>query len=65
MREIIEQVGPHEFEAHTMLVPGEGTVYRRVRTVFENNDAVVEAPCPRCSMDNPTDYLVPGFIPPA
>jgi hypothetical protein len=66
MREVIEQVGPHEFESQGMIVPGDGTVYRRVRTVFESADAVVEAPCPECSADEETsDWLLPGFIPPA
>jgi hypothetical protein len=65
VREIIEQVGPHEFEAHTMLIPGDGTIYRRLRTTFDTADAVVEAPCPECSADDPTDWLIPGFVPPA
>lgn len=69
MREVIEQIGPHRFEARAMIVPGDSTVYRRVRAAFETPDAVVEAPCPECG-DCPADedtaeWLLPGFIPPA
>ncbi|MFL6145482.1 MAG: hypothetical protein ACJ72N_26930 [Labedaea sp.] len=64
MREVIEQVGEHEFESHGLIVPGDGTIYRRVRTVFEAADAVVEAPCPECSETETGDWLVDGFIPP-
>jgi hypothetical protein len=68
MREVIEQVGPHRFEVHAMIVPGDGTVYRRIRAAFETSDAVVEAPCPECGGcvdEETTESLVPGFIPPA
>jgi hypothetical protein len=64
MREIIEQVGPHVFEARAMIIPGEGTVFRRVQAVFESADAVVEAPCPDCA-DSETPEWLPAFIPPA
>jgi hypothetical protein len=65
MREVIEQVGPHEFVSMAMIVPGDGTVYRRVRTLFDPVDAVVEAPCPECSEADPPDWMLPGFVPPA
>jgi hypothetical protein len=65
MREVIEQVGPNEFESRAMVVPGDGTVYRRVQAVFESNDAVVETPCPECGADEETAEWLPGLVPPA
>ena len=65
MREVIEQVGPHEFESRAMVVPGDGTVYRRVQAVFESRDAVVESPCPECGEDEETAEWLPGLVPPA
>lgn len=72
MREVIEQVGPHQFTVRTMIVPGDGTVYRRVRAAFETPDVVVEVPCPECAdcldesdEEEIAEWLLPGFIPPA
>jgi hypothetical protein len=64
IREVIEQVGPHEFNTHSMVIPGDGTVYHRVRAVFEPADAVVEAPCPGCSDSGDPGWLT-GFAMPA
>jgi len=64
IREVVEQVGPHEFEMHSMVVPGDGTVYHRVRAVFEPADAVVEAPCPGCGDSDAPGWLT-GFAMPA
>lgn len=70
MREVIEQVDAHKFEVRTMILPGDGTIYRRVRTSFESADAVVEAPCPDCADDfdgaerDAPEWLLPGFVPP-
>ncbi|HEU5471380.1 MAG TPA: hypothetical protein VFV67_12060 [Actinophytocola sp.] len=71
MREVVEQVDTHRFEVRAMIIPGDGTVYRRVRAAFESADAVVEAPCPDCcpedaeSTEDTPEWLLPGFIPPA
>jgi hypothetical protein len=68
MREIIEQVGPHRFASSSMIISGEGIVYRRIQATFESPDAVVEFPCPHCHTcgdDDTVDWLLPGFIPPA
>jgi hypothetical protein len=50
MREVVEQVATHRFEVRAMIVPGDGTVFRRVRASFETADVVVEIPCPDCSV---------------
>jgi hypothetical protein len=67
MREVIEQVGPHRFESHPLVLAGEGTIYRRVRA-FDSGDAVVEIPCPDCDDcgdGESATWLLPGLIPPA
>jgi hypothetical protein len=63
MRETIEQVGPHEFTAHAMLIADAGTVYRRVRAAFDATDAVVETTCPLCGETDDPGWL-PGLHPP-
>jgi hypothetical protein len=67
MREVIEQVGPHRFESRSMIVSGEGTVFRRIQATYESPDAVVELPCPHCHScddDDTVEWLLPGLIPP-
>lgn len=64
MREVVEQVGPHRFETRSMVVPGDGRVYQRVRAAFELADVIVESPCPVCG-DSETPGWIPGFQPPA
>ncbi|HET9142431.1 hypothetical protein [Actinophytocola sp.] len=49
MREVVEQVDTHQFEVRAMIVPGDGTVYRRIRASFEVPDVIVEIPCPDCA----------------
>jgi hypothetical protein len=63
MRETIEQVGPHEYTAHTMIVADAGTIYRRVRAAFETSDAVIELFCPLCGESENPGWL-PGLLPP-
>jgi hypothetical protein len=63
MRETIEQVSDHEYTSHTMLVADAGTVYRRVRAIFDGVDAVVEVMCPICGESEDPGWL-PGFHPP-
>jgi hypothetical protein len=53
MREVVEQVATHRFEVRAMIVPGDGTVFRRVRASFETADVVVEIPCPDCAVRRP------------
>jgi hypothetical protein len=63
MREVIEQVGPHEFVIRTMIIPGEGTIFRRVQAGFDPSDAIVESPCPDCGSSDTPEWL-PAFVPP-
>ncbi len=63
MREVIEQVGPHEFTIRAMIIPGEGTIFRRVQAVFDPSDAIVESPCPDCGSSDTPEWL-PAFVPP-
>lgn len=64
LREVIEQTGPHEFQTHAMVVPGDGMVYHRVGVVLDAVDAVVEMPCPACG-DSETPGWLTGFAMPA
>lgn len=57
MREVVEQVGSHQFEARSMVVPGDGRVYRRVASTFAGGEVIVEEPCPMCE-----DTETPGWL---